>query len=209
MKKSALLAVSALSLGVVGLATSLGVVGLATFTPVVSAAGTTATGTATIAANVSQELAIGGEPINAGQDNPVNAFNTFGATFSLDANAEDLTSQNGKEVSIKNNSGHDGALTVSSQKPDMTLTEGGSDTIPAKASVGAGTSAWAIKSANSGSQATSWTAVTTGTLTLGTDTGSGLTKYIVDYAASTDETQVAGDYSTTITYTYTIQDLTN
>ena len=172
-----------------------------------SAADTTATGTATIAATVSQELAIGGESITAGQDNPVAAFNTFGATFDLDANDEDLTSQNGKEVSIKNNSGHNGALTVSSQNPGMTLTEGGSDTIPANASVGAGTSAWAIKSANNGSQATSWTAVTSGTLTLGTDSGNGLTKYIVDYAASTDETQVAGDYSATITYTYTIQDL--
>ena len=198
MKKSALLAVSALSLGVVG---------LATFTPVVSAVDTTATGTATIAATVQQELAIGGNTITAGQDNPVTAFSTFGATFDLDANDEDLTSQNGKEVSIKNNSGHDGALTVNSQNPDMTLAEGGSDTIPANASVGTGTSAWAIKSANSGSQATGWTAVASSALTLGTDSGNGLTRYIVDYAASTDENQVAGSYSTTITYTYTIQDL--
>ena len=198
MKKSALLAVSALSLGVVG---------LATFTPVVNAA-TTATGTATVAAIVSQELAIGGQPITEGQDNPVTAFGTaFGATFDLDANGEDLTSQNGKEITIKNNSGHDGALTVSSQKPDMTLADDGGDTIPANASVGAGTSAWAIKSANTGSQATSWTAVSSSPLTLGTDTGNGSAVYTVDYAASTDKTQVAGNYSATITYTYTIQDL--
>ena len=197
MKKSALLAVSALSLGVVG---------LATFTPVVNAA-TTATGTATVAATVNQELAIGGQPITEGQDNPTTAFGTaFGATFDLDANDEDLTSQNGKEITIKNNSGHDGALTVSSQNPDMALAAGG-DTIPANASVGTGASAWAIKSDHAGSQATSWTAVSSSPLTLGTDAGNGSAVYTVDYAASTDATQVAGAYSATITYTYTIQNL--
>ena len=58
MKKSALLAVSALSLGVVG---------LATFTPVVSAV-TSMTGDATVTVNVSSQLAIGGQPITGGQE---------------------------------------------------------------------------------------------------------------------------------------------
>ena len=57
MKKSALLAVSALSLGVVG---------LATFTPVVSAV-TSMTGNATVTVNVNSQLAIGGETLQPGQ----------------------------------------------------------------------------------------------------------------------------------------------
>lgn len=196
MKKSALLAVSALSLGVVG---------LATFTPVVNAA-TTATGTATISATVSQELAIGGEDLTQGSDTPVN-FSNYNVTFDLDANDEDLTSGLGKEVVVKNNTGKGGALTVKSDAPDMKHQGGSSDTIPANAGVAAGTSAWAVKSANAGSAATSWTAVSAAPLTLGTDAGEGSTTYTVDYAASTDEHQVAGGYQTTVTYTYTIQDL--
>lgn len=198
MKKSALLAVSALSLGVVG---------LATFTPVVNAA-TTATGTATISATVNQELAIGGTPITGGQDNPVD-FSNYNVTFALDANDEDLTNGLGKQVVVKNNSGKGGALTVKSDTPDMAHQGGGSDVIPANASVAAGTSAWAVKSSNAGSAATSWTAVSSTPLTLGTDAGTGSTTYTVDYAASTDETQVAGGYQTTVTYTYTIQDLSS
>ena len=53
MKKSALLAVSALSLGVVG---------LATFTPIVNAA-TTASGDATVTVMVGSAIGIGGETV--------------------------------------------------------------------------------------------------------------------------------------------------
>ena len=53
MKKSALLAVSALSLGVVG---------LATFTPVVNAI-TSTTGDATVTVHVQEALAIGNTPL--------------------------------------------------------------------------------------------------------------------------------------------------
>ena len=58
MKKSALLAVSALSLGVVG---------LATFTPVVNAV-TSGSGTATVTAKVSSNLTIGGKPVTPNQE---------------------------------------------------------------------------------------------------------------------------------------------
>ena len=198
MKKSALLAVSALSLGVVG---------LATFTPVVSAV-TSMTGDATVAVNVDSQLAIGGQPITGGQtgqdDN--GAFEALSVDFgTVDANQ--VASEQTKNIAIQNNSGKGGALTISATDANLTNADG-VHKIPSTASApAAGTSTWGVKSDMTGGTAGAWKAVSSSPVTLGTDTGEGQTSYGVTYGLSTSATQVSGQYNGSVTYTYTIQDL--
>ena len=198
MKKSALLAVSALSLGVVG---------LATFTPVVSAV-TSMTGDATVAVNVDSQLAIGGQPITGGQtgqdDN--GAFEALSVDFgTVDANQ--VASEQTKNIAIQNNSGKDGALTISAADANLTNVDG-EHTIPSTATApAAGTSTWGVKSDMNGGTAGAWKAVSSSPVTLGTDAGEGQKSYEVTYGLSTSAAQVSGKYNGSVTYTYTIQDL--
>ena len=198
MKKSALLAVSALSLGVVG---------LATFTPVVSAV-TSMTGDATVAVNVNSQLAIGGETLRPGQEDQDDngAFNALSVDFgTVDANQ--VASEQTKNIAIQNNSGKDGALTISAADANLTNVDGehkipSTDTTPV-----AGTATWSVKSTMTGGTAGAWKAVSSSPVTLGTDNGEGQVSYGVTYGLSTSTTQVSGKYNGSVTYTYTIQDL--
>ena len=193
MKKSALLAVSALSLGVVG---------LATFTPVVNAVDTTATGDATVTVAVDEALSIGGEDITPGQDNPVDIFtSTMSVDFGSLKAGEAATPQT-KSVTVNNNSGKAGALTVKA-KGNANLVNG-THSIPAGSTIAAGTSAWGI-STDGG--ATFKAPSTETPIEVGTDNGTESKPYSVTYGVSTAETQAAGTYKGTVTYTYTITDL--
>ena len=198
MKKSALLAVSALSLGVVG---------LATFTPVVSAV-TSMTGNATVAVNVNSQLAIGGTTLQPGQEDQDDngAFEALSVDFgTVDANA--VASEQTKPIAIQNNSGKDGALTISAADANLTNADG-EHKIPSTATAPvAGTPTWGVKSDMTGGTAGAWKAVSSSPVTLGTDTGEGQTTYNVTYGLSTSATQVSGKYNGSVTYTYTIQDL--
>ena len=198
MKKSALLAVSALSLGVVG---------LATFTPVVNAV-TSMTGDATVTVNVSSQLAIGGQTITGGQEDQDDhgAFEALSVDFgTVDANQ--VASEQTKSVAVQNNSGKDGALTISAADANLTNVDG-VHKIPSTATApAAGTSTWGVKSDMTGGTAGAWKAVSSSPLTLGTDNGEGQVSYEVTYGLSTSDRQVSGKYSGSVTYTYTIQDL--
>ena len=198
MKKSALLAVSALSLGVVG---------LATFTPVVSAV-TSMTGDATVTVNVSSQLAIGDQPLTPGQEDQDDngAFNALSVDFgTVDANQ--VATEQPKSIAIQNNSGKGGALTISAADANLTNADG-VHKIPSTATApAAGTSTWGVKSDMTGGTAGAWKAVSSSPVTLGTDKGEGQTSYEVTYGLSTSATQVSGKYNGSVTYTYTIQDL--
>ena len=198
MKKSALLAVSALSLGVVG---------LATFTPVVSAV-TSMTGDATVTVNVNSQLAIGDQPLDKGQEDQDDngAFNVLSVDFgTVDANQ--VATEQPKSITIQNNSGKGGALTISAADANLTNADG-VHKIPSTATApAAGTSTWGVKSDMTGGTAGAWKAVSSSPVTLGTDNGEGQTSYEVTYGLSTSATQVSGKYNGSVTYTYTIQDL--
>ena len=198
MKKSALLAVSALSLGVVG---------LATFTPVVSAV-TSMTGDATVTVNVSSQLAIGGQPITGGQpDQDDNgAFEALSVDFETVA-ANQVASEQTKNIVVQNNSGKDGALTISAADANLTNVDGEHKIPSTDATPVAGTATWGVKSDMTGGTAGAWKAVSSSPLTLGTDAGEGQSSYEVTYGLSTSTSQVSGKYNGSVTYTYTIQDL--
>ena len=199
MKKSALLAVSALSLGVVG---------LATFTPVVSAV-TSMTGDATVTVNVDSKLAIGDQTLTPGQENQEDN-GAFGKALNVDfgtvaANA--VASEQPKSIAIQNNSGKGGALTISAADANLTNVDG-VHKIPSTATApAAGTSTWGVKSDMTGGTADAWKAVSSSPVTLGTDTGEGQASYEVTYGLSTSADQVSGKYNGNVTYTYTIQNL--
>ena len=198
MKKSALLAVSALSLGVVG---------LATFTPVVSAV-TSMTGDATVTVNVDSQLAIGDQPLDKGQEDQDDngAFEALSVDFgTVDANQ--VASEQTKNIAVQNNSGKGGALTISATDANLTNVDG-VHKIPSTATApAAGTSTWGVKSDMTGGTAGAWKAVSSSPVTLGTDAGEGQTSYAVTYGLSTSASQVSGQYNGSVTYTYTIQDL--
>lgn len=198
MKKSALLAVSALSLGVVG---------LATFTPVVNAV-TSMTGDATVTVNVSSQLAIGGETLDPGQTNQDDngAFEVLSVNFGT-VGANQVATEQPTNITVQNNSGKGGALTISAADANLTNADG-VHKIPSTANApAAGTSTWGVKSDMTGGTAGAWKAVSSSPVTLGTDTGEGQTPYSVTYGLSTSASQVSGQYNGSVTYTYTIQDL--
>ena len=190
MKKSALLAVSALSLGVVG---------LATFTPVVNAV-TSTTGDATVTVHVQEALAIGNTPITPGTpDQPVD-MSSMNVIFGQVKAGEVATKQT-KSVAINNNSGHGGILTI--KAAETNLSDDAGHVIPAGATIQAGTSAWGY----SLDKGASYKAVTTAGAQIGTDSGTEQKTYSIDFGLSTAKTQAAGDYDGTVTYVYTINDL--
>ena len=135
MKKSALLAVSALSLGVVG---------LATFTPVVSAADTTFTGDATVTVKVDSTIGMGGidpDDVIPGQDNSVD-MSAYNIDFGTVKAGADIV-EDSADIAMQNNTGKAGTLTLKAANtsltgvtPTNTIATG----VPTK-----GTSAWGYK----------------------------------------------------------------
>ena len=197
MKKSALLAVSALSLGVVG---------LATFTPVVSAvAQTTATGDATVTATVNSTLGIGTGEVEEGQSNTVN-MHAYDITFGA-VDAGEKATDVSKTITMQNNTGRNGNLTVKSSTDD---TEGGfgvlrsgANTITSSATApAAGASTWGYYLDDA---STTWKAVTEDGDSIHTDNGTGPSEQKITFGMSADNTQASGTYTGDITYTYTIE----
>ena len=182
MKKSALLAVSALSLGVVG---------LATFTPLAYAA--TTTQDATITVTVEGQIGIGNEDGTALSDMDVN--------YTLSAN--DVKQDQTRTIKTTNNTGNDLTLTVKSKADDASLIGANpGNKIPAGTNIAAGTSAWGIK----GGKLSNWTAVpaaSAGGLEIGNDASrvDGVETFEITYGVSTNATQPVDTYKDTITYT--------
>ena len=189
MKKSALLAVSALSLGVVG---------LATFTPVVNAV-TSTTGDASVTVHVQEALAIGDIPITPGTPDQSVDMSSMNVDFG-DVKAGDAVKKVTKSVAINNNSGHAGILTI--KAADTNLSGGAGKSIPAGTVTGPASS-WGYN-VDGGD---TFKAVTTDPAELGQDSGTEQKTYSVTFGLITSETQAAGDYNGTVTYNYTINDL--
>ena len=181
MKKSALLAVSALSLGVVG---------LATFTPLTYAA---TTQDATITVTVEGQVGIGNEDGSALSGMDVN--------YTLSAN--DVKQDQTRTIKTTNNTDNDLTLTVKSKEGDASLTGANPENkIPTGANIAAGTSAWGIKGGN----LSDWTAVPASNvagLEIGSDASrvDGIETFEITYGVSTNATQPVDAYKDTITYT--------
>lgn len=187
MKKSALLAVSALSLGVVG---------LATFTPIVNAA-TTASGNATVTVSVGSAIGIGGETVpgdGSGNryDIDMEEYNVvFGAVT-----AGNVATEQGVTVVTTNNTGTPGKLSISAADTNL---KNGDAAIPAGANISKGVSAWAYKVDDG-----AFKAVTTSPTQIDTDSGRGTNETALKFGLSTANDQAAGTYTGTITYTFTV-----
>lgn len=181
MKKSALLAVSALSLGVVG---------LATFTPLTYAA---TTQDATITVTVEGQVGIGNEDGSALSGMDVN--------YTLSAN--DVKQDQTRTIKTTNNTDNDLTLTVKSKEGDASLTGANPENkIPTGTNIAAGTSAWGIKGGN----LSDWTAVPASNvagLEIGSDASrvDGIETFEITYGVSTNATQPVDTYKDTITYT--------
>ena len=181
MKKSTLLAVSALSLGVVG---------LATFTPLTYAA---TAQDATITVTVEGQVGIGNEDGSALKDMDVN--------YTLSAN--DVKQDQTRTIKTTNNTGTDLTLTVKSKEDDASLTGvNPGNKIPAGTNIAAGTSAWGIK----GGDLSNWTAVPASGvagLEIGNDASrvNGVETFEITYGVSTNATQPVDTYTDVITYT--------
>ena len=180
MKKSALLAVSALSLGVVG---------LATFTPVVSAVEDTAT--------VKVQIA-GALGVNANE-----------ATVDLDTIIPGDTTNGVKTktttISTTNNTGTDATLTVKATNTNMTSGGNNIPTIGAEGKLNPGTSAWGVNTSGATGATTTFKPMTTGGVTIGTDDDreDNQKDFTITYGASASVTQPSGSYQVGVTYTFT------
>ena len=186
MKKSALLAVSALSLGVVG---------LATFTPVVNAVDP-ATSDATISVQVVGTAGIGGGDTGAESLN-----------VTLDSiNAGEMGEKASVAIRPVNNASGTGTLTLADKDADTSLKGTGSNTIPTGTDVRAGNSAWGVKGEDLGSSYVAMPASTGSALNVGDDTDkvNGEKEFNLTYGVSTSDTQAADTYSDTVTYTFTV-----
>lgn len=180
MKKSVLLAVSAMSLGLVG---------AAAFTPVTHAE-VSSTQDATISAKVNGTLGVGSKEDAT--------FDANGLDVSVDTlNANDMKASKAKNVVVSNNTGTGASLYIKA-KNSTNLTSN-SNTIPASDKVQAGISAWGYMA----DKDTSYKAVTTVNAKIGTAPSGLITKVPVVFGVSTSSTQAAGDYTGTVTYTVT------
>ena len=189
MKKSALLAVSALSLGVVG---------LATFTPIVNAV-TTASGDATVTVSVGSAIGIGGETVPEGGENHQIDMKEYNINFGT-VTAGNVATEQDVTVVTTNNTGTPGELSISAANTNLNGTGGATGaTIPAGTNISKGVSAWAYKVDDGAFQA-----VTTDTAPIGTDSGNGTNETALKFGLSTANDQAAGDYKGTITYTFTV-----
>ena len=187
MKKSALLAVSALSLGVVG---------LATFTPMVNAAPTTFTGNATVTVKVDATIGMGDiDPgdVKPGQDNTVD-MSAYNINFGTVKAGADIV-EKGVDIAMQNNTGKAGTLTL--KATNTSLTGSASNSIPA-GTPAKGKSAWGYKTDGA------YQAVTTGGAQIANDSGTGPSSKHVTFGLSTADTQAADTYNGAVTYVYTI-----
>ena len=187
MKKSALLAVSALSLGVVG---------LATFTPMVNAAPTTFTGDASVTVKVDSTIGMGGidpDDVIPGQDNAVD-MSAYNINFGTVKAGADIV-EKGVDIAMQNNTGKAGTLTL--KATNTSLTGSASNSIPA-GTPAKGTSAWGYKTNGD------YQAVTTGGAQIANDSGTGPSSKHVTFGLSTADTQAADTYNGAVTYVYTI-----
>ena len=182
MKKSALLAVSALSLGVVG---------LATFTPVVSAAQNGAT--AEITAVVGATFGIGSDSAGAGVLNDLMTLNAGGHATSA-----------GKTIKVINNTGESASLSIkATTADDVNLSNGEGNTFIPGTNVEADNvsqSVWAYKTDASGLK-TNWTNISATDTKILTSTEAS-NDVTVTYGAAASETTPAGDYTANVTYTF-------
>ena len=188
MKKSALLAVSALSLGLVG---------LSTFVPVANAAYST-NGDAVVKVVVGDAFGIGTKDASASAWEATTANVDFG-TIGVNAKADDVA----KTIYTLNNSGSPAKLTLADKDTETALVDG-TKRIETGTGVAAGTSAWGVKlpSASNYSKmpATGETALTVGTNASGDESSK---SFMVTYGVSTSATQAAGTYTDTVTYSFT------
>lgn len=190
MKKSALLAVSALSLGLVG---------LSTFVPVANAAYST-TNDAEVKVVVSEAFGIGSSEVKDGGSTAWTGEDVDFGTIGVNAKATDVA----KTIYTINNSGTSASLTLKDKDATTALTSG-TDTIATGEGVAAGTSAWGVKLPDANTY--SAMPASTGTaLTVGTNSGSGdetSKSFTVSYGVSTSATQAGGTYTDTVTYSFT------
>lgn len=190
MKKSVLLAVSAMSLGLVG---------VAAFTPVVSAESAPASQDQTISVKVNGTLGIGGGSGAVGTPQGIDM-----TTDAIDANSAKESAE--QTVGVTNNTGASATLTVTDKDDDTNLVSDTNDTnkIPTAddgASLTAGTSGWGFK----GGLVAEYTAMPAKsgkalTVYKGSDTQKDIS---VKIKVSTSTTQAAGTYTDTISYTLT------
>ena len=182
MKKSVLLAVSAMSLGLVG---------AAAFTPATHAEVANSQD-ATISATVNGTLGVG--------SNDDATFDAKGLDVSVGAlNANDMKASEAKNVVVSNNTGTDAKLYIKIKDKTSTDLTSESNTIPASADVKAGTSAWGYKA----NGASDYSAVTAANVEIGTATSGKISKVPVVFGVSTSSIQAAGEYTGTVTYTVT------
>ena len=182
MKKSALLAVSALSLGVVG---------LATFTPVVSAV--TSSSNATVSVTIEGTLGVGKDESGSAESLNVN-FGTI--------SAGDPVKTVESTISTTNNTGGAATLTVKDADTNTNLTSG-DENIPTSATITAGTSAWGISVNNDDTYAAMPSSEAGSGLTIGSDGAATTKDFTVKYGLATSATQAVGSYSDQIVYTFT------
>ena len=183
MKKSALLAVSALSLGVVG---------LATFTPVVNAVSSSTN--ANVSVTISGTLGVGNDESGSAQSLDV-AFGSIAAG--------DPVKTVPSTIKTTNNTGSAATLTVKDADTETALVSGGNK-IPAGATIQAGTSAWGI-SVNNDDTYAAMPSSDGGGLPIGSDGAATSHSFTVKYGLSTSATQAAGTYSDEIVYTFTAE----
>lgn len=181
------LAVSALSLGVVG---------LATFTPIANAAVQTSTQNSTFTVNVTEGAGI--DPNDKG-----GATSTLAnVSLNLAARQTGVVTAGG---SIYNNTGTAGTLTVKDQDADTNLT-GTAGNIPTKAGkLAAGTASWGIAKGTAAADA-DFTAMVGKDAANGIDVAptatTGKQNFVVTYGASSGDAQT-GNYADTVVYTFT------
>lgn len=189
MKKSALLAVSALSLGLVG---------LSTFVPVANAAYSTS-GDAEVKVVVNEAFGIGTAEVKDASAWDATTANVNFGTIGVNAKAIDVA----KTIYTLNNSGSPATLTLADNDDETALVDG-TKKIGTGTDVAAGTSAWGVKlpskSDYSKMPAKGETGLTVGTNTSGDESSKSFT---VTYGVSTSATQAAGTYTDTVTYSFT------
>ena len=194
MKKSALLAVSALSLGVVG---------LATFTPIVNAA------TDSMEANVTVKI-LGSAGI--GDEGGSSAAGALDVDFgSISAGESKIVD---KAIRTANNTSNNGTLTVANKDADTAMngqSAGGS--IAASTGTTGALAAltgnqWGINVKNDATSVAEakFQVVTQNPVTIGTDADreDGEKTFAVKYGVSTEDTLAEDTYTDKITYTFTV-----
>lgn len=192
MKKSALLAVSALSLGLVG---------LSTFVPVANAEYSTS-GDAEVKVVVNEAFGIGTAEVKEASAWDATTANVDFGTIGVNAKASEVA----KTIYTLNNSGSPAKLTLADKDGETALVDAKTtNKIESGTGVAAGASAWGVKLPSKSDYskmpaATGETALTVGTNNSGNESSK---SFEVTYGVSTSATQAAGTYTDTVTYSFT------